>query len=162
MTPVSVGGMYAAPTDSHLQGSGYRPSGFTLIELLVVIVIIATLATLVAPNIFRHIGQANDATARTQIEMFGAALDAYRLDTGRYPTTREGLDALRSPPSDGPAPGNWNGPYLRRPVPLDPWERAYVYRSPGEANPASYDLLSYGSDGAPGGEGDAADILSWR
>ncbi len=162
MRPVSVGKTRAAPADSSLRFPGQRPPGFTLIELLVVIVIIATLATLVAPNIFRHIGQANDATARAQIEMFGAALDAHRLDTGRYPTTREGLDALRSPPSGVPAHGNWNGPYLRRPVPLDPWERAYVYRSPGEANPAGYDLLSYGSDGAPGGEGDAADILSWR
>lgn len=149
---------------SHTGGSpsDAGPPGFTLIELLVVIVVIATLATLVAPNVFRHVGAANDATARAQIEMLGAALDAYRLDNGHYPSTEQGLEALQSRPSGRPIPRNWSGPYLRKPVPQDPWDRPYVYRSPGEANPASYDLLSYGSDGAPGGEGDAADIVSWQ
>src|SRR5215468_3092651 len=93
-----------------------RRSGFTLIEILVVIVVIAILATLVAPNIFRHVGAAKDATAKSQIEMLGAALDAFRLDNGRYPTTDEGLAALWEQPSSGRVP-NWKGPYLRKPVP---------------------------------------------
>jgi general secretion pathway protein G len=136
--------------------------GFTLIELLVVIVVIGVLATLVAPNVFRHIGAAKDATARSQIEMLGAALDAYRLDTGGYPTTQQGLAALwNAPPADGRAL-NWRGPYLRKEVPLDPWKNAYVYKSPAEQSRGGFDLLSYGEDGRPGGEGDAADIASWK
>jgi general secretion pathway protein G len=135
--------------------------GFTLIELLVVIVVIGVLAALVGPNVFRHVGAAKDAAARSQIEMLGAALDAYRLDIGRYPTTEQGLAALWTQPSTEPRPPNWRGPYLRKEVPLDPWQHAYVYRSPGEAG-RSYDLLSYGEDGKSGGENDAADIMSWK
>jgi general secretion pathway protein G len=135
--------------------------GFTLIEIVVVITVIAILATLVAPNVFRHVDSAQDATARAQIEMLGAALDAYRLDNGRYPTTQQGLAALRTSPSADPRPRSWRGPYLRRDVPLDPWDNAYVYVSPGNENPNGFDLLSYGSDGRPGGEADAADIVSW-
>jgi general secretion pathway protein G len=135
--------------------------GFTLIEILVVIAVIAVLAALVAPNVFRHVGTAKDAAARSQIEMLGAALDAYRLDNGRYPTTAQGLDALWAEPVAEPRPGNWRGPYLRKAVPADPWGNAYVYVSPGEANPRGYDLLSLGADGAPGGEGEDADITSW-
>lgn len=138
-----------------------RPSGFTLIEILVVIVVIAILATLVAPNIFQHVGAAKDATAKSQIEMLGAALDAYRLDNGRYPTTEQGLAALWEKPTSDP-PANWRSPYLRKPVPLDPWGRAYVYTAPGQVNPQGYDLLSYGADGKPGGDGEDADILSWK
>jgi general secretion pathway protein G len=136
--------------------------GFTLIELLVVIVVIAILATLVAPNVFRHVGAAKDATARSQIEMLGAALDAYRLDNGRYPTTEQGLDALWTAPTAEPRPASWHGPYLRKPAPLDPWQHPYAYTSPGQVNPTGYDLLSYGADGKPGGDDDAADITSWK
>ena len=136
-------------------------SGFTLIEILVVIVVIAILATLVAPNVFRHVGSAKDATARSQIEMFGAALDAYRLDNGRYPSSEQGLEALWREPLGDPRPTNWRGPYLRKEVPLDPWDHAYIYKAPGVVNPTGYDLLSYGADGAEGGEGENADITSW-
>lgn len=139
-----------------------RRAGFTLIEIIVVIVVIAILATLVAPNVFRHIGSAKDATARTQIEMLGAALDAYRLDTGRYPSTAQGLQALSQAPTAEPRTTGWRGPYLRKAVPADPWQRAYVYVSPGDNNPTGFDLSSYGADGQAGGEGDAADIQSWK
>jgi general secretion pathway protein G len=139
----------------------FRRAGFTLIEILVVIVVIAILATLVAPNVFRHVGAAKDATAKSQIEMLGAALDAFRLDNGRYPTTEEGLGALWNAPRSDQVP-NWRGPYLRKPVPLDPWSHPYVYAWPGQANPRGYDLLSYGADGQPNGEGEDADITSWQ
>jgi general secretion pathway protein G len=138
-----------------------RRSGFTLIEILVVIVVIAILATLVAPNVFQHVGTAKQATARSQIEMLGAALDAYRLDNGSYPTTQQGLDALWQKPTVDP-PANWRSPYLRKPVPLDPWQRPYIYLYPGQVNPTGYDLLSYGADGLPGGEGENADVVSWK
>ncbi len=134
-------------------------SGFTLIEILVVIVVIAILATLVAPNVLQHVGTARETTARSQIEMFGAALDAYRLHTGRYPTTSEGLRALWERPPGAPA--SWRGPYLRRAVPLDPWGNAYEYVSPGEVNREGYDLRALGADGRRGGEGEDADITSW-
>jgi general secretion pathway protein G len=138
-----------------------RRSGFTLIEILVVIVVIAILATLVAPNVFQHVGAAKQATAKSQIEMLGAALDAYRLDNGRYPTTQQGLDALWLIPTLD-APTNWHGPYLRKPVPPDPWGHPYVYMAPGQVNLQTYDLISYGADGKPGGEGEDADIVSWK
>ena len=138
------------------------PRGFTLIELLVVIVVIAVLATLVAPNVFRHITAAKETTARSQIEMLSAALDAYRLDNGRYPSTTQGLSALWQQPSGDPRPVNWRGPYLRKAVPADPWSRPYVYAAPGEHNPTGFDLLSYGEDGKLGGEKEAADITSWQ
>ncbi len=143
------------------RGRRARTAGFTLIEVLVVVVMIAILATLVAPNVFRHVGGAKRSTARSQVEMLGAALDAFRLDVGRYPTAAEGLDALSTAPSGGSAAG-WNGPYLKKRVPLDPWKRPYLFRSPGEMDPSGYDLLSLGEDGRPGGEGDAADITSWE
>jgi general secretion pathway protein G len=136
-------------------------SGFTLIEILVVIAVISVLAALVAPNVFRHVGSARDAAARSQIEMLGAALDAYRLDNGRYPTTAQGLDALWQEPTAEPRPSNWRGPYLRRSVPLDPWGNAYLYASPAELSPHGYDLLSLGADGLPGGDGEDADITSF-
>jgi general secretion pathway protein G len=139
-----------------------KRGGFTLIEILVVITVIALLAGLVAPNVFRHVGAAKEATARSQIDMLGAALDAYRLDNGRYPTTDQGLSALWQEPTGPPPPVNWRGPYLRKPVPLDPWGNAYAYRSPGEANPWGYDLVSFGADGTPGGDGEDADIRSWE
>jgi len=134
-----------------------RP-GFTLIEILVVI---AVLASLVAPNVFRHVGTAKDVTARAQIEMLGAALDAYRLDNGLYPTTGQGLAALWVFPSTGPKPVNWRGPYLRKPVPFDPWGNVYVFQSPGTVNPGAFDLVSYGADGKAGGAGDDSDLTNW-
>ena len=137
-------------------------SGFTLIEILVVIVVIAVLAGMVAPNVFKHVGEAKSVSARSQIEMLGAALDAYRLDSGRYPTTSQGLSALWQAPTGDGQPLSWRGPYLRKEVPLDPWGRPYIYKAPGEQNPSGYDLLSYGADGQPGGEGDASDVVSWK
>jgi general secretion pathway protein G len=124
--------------------------------------VLGVLATLVAPNIFRHVGTAKEVTARTQIEMLGAALDAYRLDTGRYPTSEQGLAALAQQPSSEPRPMTWRGPYLRKSVPLDPWGNAYVYRAPGTVSGTGYDLLSAGADGRIGGTGEDADILSWK
>ena len=138
-----------------------RRGGFTLIEVLVVIVVIAILATLVAPSIFRNVGDARSATARTQIETFGTALDAYRLDNGSYPTTAQGLAALWQRPSIDP-PANWKQPYLRKAVPRDPWGREYLYVSPGRVNPQGYDLQSLGADGKPGGDDENADIQSWK
>jgi general secretion pathway protein G len=135
--------------------------GLTLIEILVVITVLAVLATLVAPNVFQHLGSAKDATARTQIELLGAALDAYRLDNGRYPGTEQGLGALWQAPADGSAQ-NWRGPYLRKAPPLDPWGNPYAYTYPGEHNTAGYDLASWGADGQPGGEGENVDITSWQ
>ena len=126
-----------------------------------VIVVIAVLATLVAPNLFRNVGDARVATARTQIETFGTALDAYRLDNGTYPTSAQGLAALWERPSIDP-PANWKSPYLRKAVPKDPWDNAYVYVAPGRVNPQSYDLHSQGADGRPGGDGENADIVSWK
>jgi general secretion pathway protein G len=146
---------------SGLRRHRLRGRGFTLIEILVVIVVIAILATLVAPNIFQHVGAAKGATAKSQIEMLGAALDAYRLDNGRYPATEQGLASLWEKPTIDP-PANWRSPYLRKPVPLDPWGRPYAYLSPGQVNPQGYDLLTYGADGKPGGEGEDADIMSWK
>lgn len=140
-------------------GSGR--AGFTLIEVLVVIAVIAMLAALVAPNVFQHVGTAKDATARSQIELLGAALDAYRLDNGRYPSTDQGLNALQVEPSIQPLPSNWRGPYLRKAVPVDPWGSPFIYVSPGEINPRNYDLFSLGADSEPGGEGEDADVVSW-
>ena len=142
--------------------SGMPRRGFTLIEILVVIVVIAILATLIAPNIFQHVGEAKTTTAKAQIENIGAALDAYRLDNGSYPTSDQGLAALQTAPSSDPAPTNWRGPYLRKAVPNDPWGRPYIYKSPGDANPTGYDLMTYGADGKPGGTGEDADITSWQ
>jgi len=133
-------------------------NGFTLIEILVVIVVIAILATLVAPNVFQHVGTARETTARAQIEMLGAALDAYRLHVGRYPTTQEGLEALWTRPAG--APTTWHGPYLRKRVPLDPWGNAYEYASPGELDREGYALRSLGADGRRGGDAGGEDITS--
>ncbi|HEX8696813.1 MAG TPA: type II secretion system major pseudopilin GspG [Longimicrobium sp.] len=137
-------------------------AGFTLVEILVVIIVIAVLATLVAPNVFQHVGRAKDSTARAQLEMLSAAIDAYRLDNDQYPTTEQGLAALRTKPNVDPLPRDWRGPYLKRDVPLDPWGRPYLYRAPGTANPDGYDLLTLGRDGREGGQGEDADILGWK
>jgi general secretion pathway protein G len=131
-------------------------AGFTLLELLVVMVIIGLLAGYVGPRYFAQIGKSEVKTARAQIDAFEKALDQYRLDTGRYPGTEQGLDALVVRPENEP---KWAGPYLRKAVPADPWGNAYVYRSPGEHG--EYDLLSYGKDGKPGGADADADITNW-
>ena len=135
--------------------------GFTLIEMLVVISVIAILASLVTPMVFRNVGDAKVTAARAQVEVFGLALDAYRLDNDYYPSTAQALEALRRPPSGAPEARNWRGPYLKKAVPADPYGRPYVYRSPGDSNPDGYDLLSLGRDGVPGGSGEDADITSW-
>ena len=132
-------------------------AGFSLIELLVVMVIIGLLAALVAPRFIRQEEKAKLKATRAQIELLGTALDTFRLDVGRYPTTQEGLDALRRQPGGAE---RWDGPYLKKEVPMDPWGKPYVYRSPGEHG--AYDLLSYGADGVPGGEGDNQDVTSWE
>jgi general secretion pathway protein G len=137
-----------------------RP-GFTLIELLVTIAIIATLAAIVAPSLFSNIGDARRGTAKSQLKILALALDAYRLDADVYPSTEQGLDALRTLPAAGEPPSNWKGPYLREAVPLDPWGRPYVYIAPGVANPTMYDLYTFGKDGRAGGDGENADITAW-
>ena len=137
-----------------------RTAGFTLVEILVVIIVIAVLATLVAPNVFRHVGRAKDSTARAQIEMLGSALEAYRLDNDGYPTTEQGLAALVKRPETAPVPRDWRGPYLRRALPGDPWGSPYVYRSPGRDDPTGYELLTLGRDGREGGEGENADVAA--
>jgi general secretion pathway protein G len=136
-------------------------SGFTLLELLVVIAIIATLAAIVAPAVFRNVGDAKASAAKSQIEIFTMALNSYRLDNDSYPTTDQGLEALRTLPTTGEAPRNWKGPYLSRIVPLDPWGRPYLYVAPGRENPTSFDLYTLGRDGKPGGESEDADVTSW-
>jgi general secretion pathway protein G len=136
--------------------------GFTLIEILVVITVIGLLAALVGPRILGRVSEAKSATAKAQLEMLGVALDNYRLDNGSYPSTEQGLAALQEKPTRDPAPLNWRGPYLKRTIPADPWGRPYVYRSPGEHDPAGNDLSTLGKDGQPGGEGEDADITSWK
>ena len=128
--------------------------GFTLLELLVVIVIIGLLAAYVGPKYFAQLGKSEVTVARAQIEAFGKSLDTYRLDVGRYPSTEEGLAALVVAPAS--ASGKWNGPYLKKAIPADPWGKPYAYRSPGSSG--EYDIVSFGKDGQPGGTGDNADI----
>ena len=135
-----------------------RRSGFTLLELVVVIIVLGLLAGIVAPQIIGRLSEAKSTTARTQIELLSVALDGYRLDNGSYPTTDQGLAALRDRPTRSPVPTNWRGPYLRKAVPLDPWGREYRYLAPGERNPNAFDLESLGRDGKVGGEGEDADV----
>jgi general secretion pathway protein G len=132
-------------------------AGFTLIEIVIVVIIIGLLAALVGPRLFGKVSEAKLKTTKAQIELFGTALDAFRLDTGRYPSSEEGLKALREKPSGTEM---WKGPYLPKEIPLDPWGKPYVYKSPGEHG--EYDLISYGLDGAEGGEGENQDVVSWK
>lgn len=133
-----------------------RAPGFTLLELLVVMVIIGMLAGFVAPKFFAQIGKSEVKTARAQIDALEKALDQYRLDVGRYPTTEQGLAALNERPA---GEAKWSGPYLKKAAPADPWAHAYVYKFPGEHG--EYDLLSYGKDSQPGGSGEAEDLTNW-
>jgi general secretion pathway protein G len=136
--------------------SSARARGFTLLELLVVMVIIGLLAGYVGPKFFGQIGKSEVKAARAQIDALQKSLDQYRLDVGRYPSTEQGLAVLNTRPADEP---KWQGPYLAKAVPKDPWGNDYQYRSPGEHG--EYDLLSLGKDGRPGGEGEDADLTSW-
>ncbi len=129
--------------------------GFTLVELLVVMVIIGLLAALVGPRLFPKLGKGKQSAAKAQIELLGQALDQLRLDIGRYPTTQEGLNALIT----NPGIDNWEGPYLKKQLPNDPWGKPYMYQSPGTHG--EYDLVSYGRDGVQGGEGEDKDVNSW-
>src|SRR6266487_3886974 len=133
-----------------------RISGFTLLELLVVIVIIGLLVGYVAPRYFSQVGKSEIQVTKAQIDALDKALDQYRLDTRRYPTTEQGLHALVTKPANET---NWNGPYLKKAVPNDPWGRPYVYRNPGQKG--DFDLISYGRDGQPGGSGEDADITNY-
>lgn len=131
-------------------------AGFTLLELLVVMVIIGLLASYVGPKYFAQVGKSEIKTARAQLDALEKALDQYRLDTGHYPTTEQGLAALNAMPANEP---KWEGPYLKKKVPPDPWGNPYIYKIPGEHG-SEFDLYSYGKDGQPGGEGEAADIFN--
>lgn len=131
-------------------------SGFTLLELLVVMVIIGMLAGYVGPKYFAQIGKSEIKMTQAQISALDKALEQYRLDTGHYPSTEQGLRALITRPA---GEQRWDGPYMQKDVPLDPWDLPYVFRSPGEHG--DYDLLSLGKDGQPGGSGEAADITNW-
>jgi general secretion pathway protein G len=137
-------------------GAGARTAGFTLLELLVVMVIIGLLAGLVAPRYFAQVGKSNTKVARAQINSLEQALDQFRLDVGRYPSTEEGLEALNSAPA---SVADWSGPYLKKGIPLDPWKHPYVYQQPGTNS--EMDLSSLGKDGRPGGTGEDADVVNW-
>jgi general secretion pathway protein G len=134
-----------------------RQEGFTLIELIVVVIIIGLLSGLVLPQFIKQSEKATAKAAKAQIELLGTALDTFRLDVSRYPTSQEGLQALTQKPG---GVDRWDGPYLKKDVPNDPWGKPYVYKSPGDHGP--YDILSYGADGVPGGEGNDSDVASWE
>jgi general secretion pathway protein G len=133
-----------------------RFEGFTLLELLVVMVIIGLLAAYVGPRYFAQIGKSEVKTARAQIDAFEKALDQYRLDIGHYPSSEQGLDALFTKPENE---AKWQGPYLKKKAPADPWGNKYIYKSPGEHG--EFDLSSFGRDGKPGGTDEDADITNW-
>ena len=134
-----------------------RSAGITLIELLVVVTIIAMFAALVGPRLFRQVGRSRVTAARAQINSFQTVLGAYKLDTGRFPTTQQGLEAMRRQP-EGVA--RWDGPYLPQEIPFDPWGNAFVYKYPGDHGDEP-DIVALGADGQPGGEGEDADVVSW-
>jgi general secretion pathway protein G len=132
-----------------------RAKGFTLLELLVVLVIIGMLAAIVGPRYFAQLGKSQITVARAQIDVLSKSVDNFRLDVGRFPTAEEGLQSLVVRPSSA---DKWNGPYLKKEVPLDPWGHPYVYQVPGAKG--DYAVISYGRDGQPGGSGEDADSSS--
>jgi general secretion pathway protein G len=134
-----------------------KNQGFTLLELLVVMVIIGLLAGYVAPRYFAQIGKSEVKVAKAQIDALEKALETYRFDVGRYPTTEQGLDALNKAPA---GVAKWNGPYLKKALPPDPWGQAYIYKQPGDHG--DFDIISLGRDGKPGGSGEDADIGNWQ
>jgi len=134
-----------------------REKGFSLIELLIVMVIIGLLAGLVGPKMFGKVDTSKQKSAKAQISLFETTLDMYRLDMGKYPTTEMGLPALRANPDDN---DKWDGPYLPKEIPLDPWQNPYQYESPSEHG--DYAIISYGADGAEGGKETDSDIVSWK
>jgi general secretion pathway protein G len=134
-----------------------KNDGFTLVELLVVLAIMAMLVSLVGPALFKHLSPAKRSVAKAQMENFSSALDSFYMDAGRYPTGAEGLDALRIKPS---GVLKWNGPYLKKDIPIDPWGNQYIYRMPGKNG--EYEIISLGADGKEGGSDDNSDIYSWE
>lgn len=136
----------------------YSRAGLTLIELIVVLIVIGLLAGLVAPQILGRVSEARSTTAKAQIELLGVALENYRLDNGAYPSTAQGLGALRAKPSGSPSAANWRGPYVRKAIPADPWGRPYIYESPGTIDRQGFDLASLGRDAKRGGDGEDADV----
>ena len=162
----SKGGRGAPPknkntpeTPNHPRHFNVPRGGFALINLFVAIVVLGLLTGLTAPQIVARRAAAKNATAHAQLELLGAALDKYRRDNGAYPTTEQGLGALRERPTRDPLPAVWRGPYLPSDVPRDPWGRPYIYLSPGVRNPIGYDLQSLGRDGAVGGKGESRDLI---
>jgi len=135
----------------------HRICGFTMVELLVVLVIVGLIAAVVGPVLYKRIGPAKQTTAHAQISNFMDALDTYFVDNGAFPNSQQGLEALRTSPEGAP---RWNGPYLKKDVPADPWGRPYLYRAPGRSG--GYEIFSYGADGKEGGEGENQDITSWE
>lgn len=134
-----------------------QQGGFTLLELLVVLLIIGLLAAFVGPKYFNQIGKSQQQVARAQIDAFEKALDQYRIDTGHYPATDQGLAALFAQPNNE---ANWRGPYIKKAVPADPWGNAYIYKAPSSEPGKDYDIISYGKDGKAGGLGDDADVTN--
>lgn len=142
--------------NAFMPSTPYKNAGFTLLELLVVMVIIGMLVGYVGPKYFAQIGKSEVKSVRAQINALEKALDQYRLDTGHYPTTEQGVAALFAKPSNE---ARWDGPYLKKAVPPDPWGKPYQYKAPGEHG--EVDLYSYGKDGQPGGTEENADITNW-
>jgi len=143
--------------DRHAGRGNRQESGITLIELLVVMVIISLFATLVGARLFSNVDKARQTTAKVQISEFETVLDLFRLDVGRYPNSSEGLQVLRF---DSGGIRNWDGPYLAKNIPLDPWGNPYVYKYPGEHG--DFDILCLGADGQTGGDDENLDIVSWQ